>query len=655
MRALPGENPAGGDGCDTNDGWITGNIVFDRDVYDAGDHGDFGVSLKAGRVAFGAGVGSSGNTVCGVTDVADGAWHHVAVTRRASDGLLRVYVDGVLDAEGPGSPGNASYRDGRTTAYPGSDPFLVIGAEKHDAGSAYPSYSGWIDEVRLSTVLRYTGSGFTRPSGPFAPDASTAALYHLDEGAGDLVGDASGGNSHGTRMYGGSPAGPEWSSEAAPLDSARRAALEEVISGAGRAVAIANAGDRLFVVDANGRILAYQVTPDGDVNPLSGVYLDIQDRVLAGGERGLLGLAFHPNHASNGYFFVYYTAKANGSLGLKDGDIVIARYRASPADSNSVVSNTERILLTIEHWKYANHNGGGMAFGPDGHLYAAVGDGGGGGDPLQSGQNRGTLLGKVLRLAVDVSEGPAPYYSVPSDNPFVDTDGAAAGDLGLGPPKPLAHLVRPPHGRPLHRRRRPGKPRGGEPPAHRQRRRRELRLAAHGREGLLQPGLGVPDGKPRPPHPRLRPQRGLLGHWWVSLPRLARALPPRRVRVRRLLQQEDLDRHPGAWRDLEQAGAPRHGPEHHHVRRGRGRGDLRRPHRRDRPSDRPGAAAAHRHAVGRGRRNSEWPRRPQLRDGLQRPVRARQDRHPHGRASPRPPGSPGGAAPAGAPAIASSR
>ena len=100
------------------------------------------------------------------------------------------------------------------------------------------------------------------PRTPAPPPSTTST-----RGPATSVGDASGGNSHGTRMYGGSPAGPEWSSEAAPLDSARRAALEEVISGAGRAVAIANAGDRLFVVDANGRILAYQVTPEGDVQP----------------------------------------------------------------------------------------------------------------------------------------------------------------------------------------------------------------------------------------------------------------------------------------------------------------------------------------------------------------------------------------------------
>ena len=419
MRALPGENPANDDGCGANDGWITGNIVFDRDVYGPGDHGDYGVSLKGGRVAFGVGVGSNGITICGVTDVTDGAWHHVAVTRQVSNGRLRIYVDGVLDAEAPGSPGNVSYRDGRSTSYPNSDPFLVIGAEKHDAGSQYPSYSGWIDEVRLSSIQRYTGSGFTRPFSPFVADGQTAALYHLDEGAGDVVGDSSGGNSHGTRMVGGTPEGPEWSFEGAPLDTTRRATLEQVLSGAGRTVSLAHAGDdRLFVVDANGRILAYEVTLDGPFGAPS-TFLDITDRVLCCGERGLLGLAFHPDFAGNRYFFVYYTRK-------DDGDVVIARFRAF-ADGASGDPATERILLTIEHSTYSNHNGGGLAFGPDGYLYAAVGDGGGGGDPLQNGQNLGTLLGKVLRLAPDVSEpseDPPPPYTVPPTNPFVGTAGA---------------------------------------------------------------------------------------------------------------------------------------------------------------------------------------------------------------------------------------
>jgi hypothetical protein len=97
-----------------------------------------------------------------------------------------------------------------------SDPFLVIAAEKHDAGSAFPSFAGWVDEVRLSNVLRYSGPTYALPDAPFMTDAATVALYHLDEGIGDLILDASGapgGPSHGERRYGGTPPGPEWSDE----------------------------------------------------------------------------------------------------------------------------------------------------------------------------------------------------------------------------------------------------------------------------------------------------------------------------------------------------------------------------------------------------------------------------------------------------------
>jgi hypothetical protein len=380
MRALPGENASDAVGCDANDGWIYGNIIFDRDVYFDGDHGDFGVSLTDGRVAFGVGADSNGNTICGGTDVADGVWHHVAVTRRLSDGRLRIYVDGVLDAEGPGNVGggrNVSYRDGRTTSYPNSDPFLVIGAEKHDAGAEYPSYRGWIDEVRLSRVQRYTGASFTRPFSPFVPDGSTAALYHFDEGSGDVVGDASGGGSHGTLKVGGSSNGPLWSSETPPLDTTRRVALEQVVSGLARPVAIAHAGDdRLFVVEAAGQILVYTVNSDGPLTS-EGTFLDIHELVACCGERGLLGLAFHPEYASNGYFFVYYTSEPG------NGDVVVARYRVSGTDSNVADPGSAKVLLTIPHSTYGNHNGGGLAFNrDDGYLYVSVGDGGGGGDPF---------------------------------------------------------------------------------------------------------------------------------------------------------------------------------------------------------------------------------------------------------------------------------
>ena len=218
MKANPGENASNAVSCNTNDGWITGNIVFDRDIWGPGDHGDFGISLNGCRMAFGVSYGGSGNTICGNLVVTDGVWHHIAVTRRFGDGELCIYVDGQQDVCGPGNVGanqNVSYRDARSTEYPDSDPFLVIGAEKHDAGPDYPSYRGWIDEVRLSNVIRYTGH-FTPPSGPFIPDDFTVALYHFDEGAGETVFDSSGaagGPSNGIVKYGGAPQGPEWSTE----------------------------------------------------------------------------------------------------------------------------------------------------------------------------------------------------------------------------------------------------------------------------------------------------------------------------------------------------------------------------------------------------------------------------------------------------------
>ncbi|MGQ0604962.1 MAG: LamG-like jellyroll fold domain-containing protein [Anaerolineales bacterium] len=216
MKANPGDNTSQNVSCGSNDGWITGNIIFDRDIYWDGDYGDFGIALSGGRLAFGVNNGSTGATLCGNANVTDGQWHHIAATRNRSTGQLRMVVDGQLDSQSNGPTGDVSYRNGRS-GQP-HDPYLVIGAEKHDAGSAYPSYRGWIDEVRLSTTLRYTAN-FTRPSTPFSADANTVALYHLEEGpAGacqNTVNDsASGGASAGTCRYGGSaPAGPVYTTD----------------------------------------------------------------------------------------------------------------------------------------------------------------------------------------------------------------------------------------------------------------------------------------------------------------------------------------------------------------------------------------------------------------------------------------------------------
>jgi hypothetical protein len=208
MKADLNDNGNGHQCSANSDDWINAHIIIDRDVFNAGDYGDYGISLASGRIAFGVNNSSTGVTLCGTSNVADGAWHHIAVQRRRSDGQLWLYVDGVEQASATGPTGRVDYRVGRSGAP--ADPLLVFGAEKHDAGSNYPSYSGFLDEVRLSNVLRYSGN-FTRPSGPFSPDANTMALYHFNESSGTTILDSSGatgGPSNGTMRVGGSPAGP---------------------------------------------------------------------------------------------------------------------------------------------------------------------------------------------------------------------------------------------------------------------------------------------------------------------------------------------------------------------------------------------------------------------------------------------------------------
>ena len=196
--------------------------------------------------------------------------------------------------------------------------------------------------------------------------------------------------------------------------------LSPVASGLSRPVFVTHAGDgsgRLFIVEQQGII---RVLAPG--NPQPTVFLDITAKTDVDGERGLLGLAFHPSYPINGRFFVFYT-RASGDLSL-NGDLIIAEYRANPPSSN-VASTAETILLTIEHSSQSNHNGGMIAFEPGAsipYLYIGVGDGGGGNDPQNNAQNINNLLGKILRIRVNDSIGPG--YSIPPDNPFVGLDGA---------------------------------------------------------------------------------------------------------------------------------------------------------------------------------------------------------------------------------------
>ncbi|HWP42446.1 MAG TPA: PQQ-dependent sugar dehydrogenase, partial [Blastocatellia bacterium] len=178
-------------------------------------------------------------------------------------------------------------------------------------------------------------------------------------------------------------------------------------SGLTSPVFITHAGDgsnRLFIVEQGGLI---KVLQPGSATAT--VFLDISARLSTGGERGLLGLAFHPSYRNNGRFFVYYTRSGDGAL-------QIAEYRVSATDPNMAETN-EIVILTIPHPTFDNHNGGTILFGPDGYLYAGPGDGGAGNDPNNNAQNIDSLLGKILRIDIDHPNGATPYSS-PSTNPF---------------------------------------------------------------------------------------------------------------------------------------------------------------------------------------------------------------------------------------------
>lgn len=186
-----------------------------------------------------------------------------------------------------------------------------------------------------------------------------------------------------------------------PPPASRGLTLSPILThGLHQPVFIGHAGDhRLFILEQPGRIRILERR-----TLLSPPFLDISGRVAFGGERGLLGLAFHPDFRNNGRFFVNYSRNP-------DGATILAEFQVSPHPNQALPH--EKILLVIPQ-PYGNHNGGMLAFGPDGYLYMATGDGGAGGDPGNRGQNPQTLLGKILRMDIDAADP----YGIPADNPF---------------------------------------------------------------------------------------------------------------------------------------------------------------------------------------------------------------------------------------------
>jgi hypothetical protein len=174
---------------------------------------------------------------------------------------------------------------------------------------------------------------------------------------------------------------------------------------------------RLFILERAGRIRIQHA--DGS----RVLFHDFSSRVLTGGERGALGLAFHPDYATNGLFYVHYSTSPSVACS-GDNCARIVEFRRSAGDPDLADALYERILITQAD-PFSNHNGGWLAFGPDGYLYAAFGDGGSGGDPLEAGQDLAQLFGKILRVDVDGRDAGL-EYAVPPDNPFVGMAGARA-------------------------------------------------------------------------------------------------------------------------------------------------------------------------------------------------------------------------------------
>ena len=477
--------------------WINGNIVLDRDIWsdgtgNAADHNrDYGISLAQGRILFGTGSndneggrGPDGlvdgeNTIIGSVNVLDGEWHHVACIRDSTTGTKTICIDGVVDFSAAGvSDDDLSFPNDGVALNPastGANNTLVIGAEKHDAGAAFPSFTGSFDELRLwkaalpkERLVRYRKRILVNPvagRGPADGFPDLVASFRFEEGSGSSANDSSGAthpngnNNNAASVITGSPGAAEWISGAADPDLVPTVylgtdvggplVLKTVVTGLVRPVYVTSPpGDteRLFIVEQRvndvGRILIYKKS-SGGTTPETTPFLEIPG-INTNNEEGLLGLAFHPDYATNGRFYVYFSDSISGRRSF------IREYTASHLfpggldDPDRADSISARPILEFTQPR-ANHNGGWMGFKPgdsNAYLYIATGDGGGSGDndpghpdpdpaAFQTGNSQDptvNLLGKILRIDVDGDDFPdASFnYAIPPTNPFTEE-----GDAGL--------------------------------------------------------------------------------------------------------------------------------------------------------------------------------------------------------------------------------
>lgn len=397
----------GGDVETADERWIDGNIFFDRDIWGPSDR-DFGASLAGGHVRFGTGAGDSGddlaNTIEGSVQVLDDAWHHVALVRDAATGIKSIWVDGVLDFQSSAGASDAdlSYPD---DGVPGSvtqwGPYIVLGAEKHDAGPSYPSFDGFMDQVRVWAVARTAAEIAATWNREVLPgDVGLVADWRLERGAGTEVFDLSSAASPAGELIADQPGNGEWVSR---LDSASNVApiqggslpagfaLSMVASGLVEPTFLEPLPDGRFLVGERGGVI--HVLKNGSLLPTPLLSLAVD---TFAGERGLVALILDPQFSSNGWIYVYFTTpepRNQVSRFTVSGDL------ADPASELVVWANSGLADL----W----HHGGAMGFLPDGTLLIATGDQ----FNSANAQDPASQHGKLLRLNSD--------GTIPSDNPFL--------------------------------------------------------------------------------------------------------------------------------------------------------------------------------------------------------------------------------------------
>ena len=268
--------------------------------------------------------------------------------------------------------------------------------------------------VLLAACGAGDGTTVPSPSGPLGTASPAATPPATGSGAGDpgATGDPAASPDGSARPSDGAPSALASPVAGGPSGEPPALDVVEITSGLSSPLDIAlRPGDptSMLIAEQEGRL---RLVRDGVL--LETPFLDISDRVTAGGEQGLLGVAAHPDPA-DGRVVVYYTDRAE--------DQVVATFRASAADPDRADPSSETRLLVMDD-EFGNHNGGGLQFGPDGYLYISTGDGGGAGDPLDSGRRLDTLLAKVLRIDVDDAGTDGVPYGIPADNPFVAEAGA---------------------------------------------------------------------------------------------------------------------------------------------------------------------------------------------------------------------------------------